>query len=589
MIRFPWPEPGPYRRIVALAVLVTVSTALLLAHRYGNITLRIGDTDDAMRIVLVRDLLHGRGWYDQLVTRLQPPQGAWMHWSRLVDGGLAGFDWLLGRFLPAARAEWAMRFFWPLAWILPATLAALVAARIVGTKGAAPLAALLLALDQLPYIQFLPGRIDHHNLQITLVLVALACGLARRRDALFAALAALATAVGLAIGIEALVFHAVIGTAFALRFAFDRTSSRPALAYGAGLALGTIGVFCLQTPPARWGLPQCDSMGLNLVAGLAAAGFGLAAAVVLTKSRAWPVRLAAVAAAGLVAAVVYVGLEPICLKGPFALVDPRVGPFWLDRIQELRTLPAQFAWDRHAALRFVVLGVMALAASAWLLWDARPRPSWRLGLLVALVCASLAIGYGALRMETYAYWFGLVIIAVAAARLFEVRLRSAMIPSVLVTALLAPVFVTLAVDVVANEAAPLKPGPHWPRDQCFDIASYARLKTLPPGLVLAGIDEGPHILANTPHSVIAASYHRMWASNLAAHQAFDAPPDKAEAAVRALHPDYVVDCYRIDQKLDPASFGERLRQGVVPPWLEPLSAPSDVLRVYRVRPPKPAG
>lgn len=48
----------------------------------------LGDTDDATRLVMVRDMFAGHGWWDQKITRLQPPVGLYMHWSRLLDGGL---------------------------------------------------------------------------------------------------------------------------------------------------------------------------------------------------------------------------------------------------------------------------------------------------------------------------------------------------------------------------------------------------------------------------------------------------------------------------------------------------------------------
>ena len=42
-------------------------------------------TDDAMRLVQVRDLLAGQSWFDLTQYRLSPPDGVAMHWSRLID------------------------------------------------------------------------------------------------------------------------------------------------------------------------------------------------------------------------------------------------------------------------------------------------------------------------------------------------------------------------------------------------------------------------------------------------------------------------------------------------------------------------
>jgi hypothetical protein len=50
----------------------------------------LGDTDDNMRIMQVRALLHGQGWFDLRQYRMNPPLGANIHWSRLVDLPIAG-------------------------------------------------------------------------------------------------------------------------------------------------------------------------------------------------------------------------------------------------------------------------------------------------------------------------------------------------------------------------------------------------------------------------------------------------------------------------------------------------------------------
>lgn len=43
------------------------------------------DTDDNLRIMQVRALLAGQGWFDLRQYRLDPPLGANIHWSRLVE------------------------------------------------------------------------------------------------------------------------------------------------------------------------------------------------------------------------------------------------------------------------------------------------------------------------------------------------------------------------------------------------------------------------------------------------------------------------------------------------------------------------
>ena len=65
-------------------------------NRWGQIqAFTLVDTDDNMRISQVRALLAGQDWFDLRQYRLNPPFGADIHWSRLVDLPLAGLILLL--------------------------------------------------------------------------------------------------------------------------------------------------------------------------------------------------------------------------------------------------------------------------------------------------------------------------------------------------------------------------------------------------------------------------------------------------------------------------------------------------------------
>src|SRR3954451_16408170 len=76
------------------SALYALATAFMLLQHAGMIpdvwtTGAYFDTDDAMRMVQVRALLDGQGWYDLTAWRMAPPNGASMHWSRVVDVPLA--------------------------------------------------------------------------------------------------------------------------------------------------------------------------------------------------------------------------------------------------------------------------------------------------------------------------------------------------------------------------------------------------------------------------------------------------------------------------------------------------------------------
>ena len=82
-------------------------------------------TDDAMRLVEVRDLIGGQGWFDLFQHRLNPP-GTSMHWSRVIDAPLAALILLLKPVLGMHGAEAATLYLWPA--LLLAIALALVAA-----------------------------------------------------------------------------------------------------------------------------------------------------------------------------------------------------------------------------------------------------------------------------------------------------------------------------------------------------------------------------------------------------------------------------------------------------------------------------
>jgi hypothetical protein len=580
----PSPDLRSSRRLLATAALVTLCVWTMMIWRARDVTTSLGDTDDAMRLVLVRALLHGQGWYDQWVARLQPPMGVYMHWSRLLDGALAGLDAALASVLPPDRAETAMRFVWPLLWIFPVSLGGLAIARGLGGRSAVFACALLLVLDITPYVQFRPGRIDHHNIQITMAVTAAACALAwGERRARWAALCGAASALGLAIGVEALAFHALIGASFALRLLVDRKEAASARAYGLALALGAAGLFLLQTPPSRWFLPVCDALGFNLVAALVVGGLGLALVAQLAARASVAVRVGGLAGVGAAAGLAYLGLDPMCLHGPFAAVDPRVRPFWFDHIQELEAWPALFHDERGAAIHSIVAGVLGALAAAWLAWRAVREPRRGFWLLAALTLLAVVAQAKAYRMEDYGVWFGTPALAIVVAELAERALKEKMIPVALAAVALSPATLADAATLAINRIAPLH-GPKGPADRCYDTKSYAPLAALPAGTVLAEPDLGSFVLANTPDSALSAPYHRMTWGILAAHDALSAPAAGAEAQVRALGAAYVVDCPAHRLRTDPTGLAGDLRRGRVPAWLAPLSKPGQPLQIYRVTP-----
>lgn len=570
-------RPGDDARAwLAATAIVTAILAFQVLGGAADLGRGLGDTDDAMRLVLVRDLLHGRGWYDQWVGRLQPPIGTYMHWSRLLDGVLAALMGLAGHWMSPAAAEILVRRLWPVSLIAPAVAASLGVARALGGRAAIVAGAALLATNPWAFVQFQPGRIDHHNVQITLTLAAAAFALSSRGRAGLGAAAGGCAALALAIGVESLAFQAIIGAGLALALLRQPGAAPAARGYGLALAAASVSLFLVQTPPGRWGLSVCDALGFNLVLALVAAGLGLALAADPRLSP-WGRRIA-VAAGGALAAGVYLGADPACLHGPLGAVDPRLGSFWFNGVEELKPWPALLDIDRRAAMRIAAVGVLGLASAAGLAWRAASDRRGEVATAAALVALAVLATAQAFRLEDYLFAFGLPVLAALIARLARQRPPLALILALALTPAWWARAGTLALDHLDPRPAPTLS----PNARCYEAASYRDLAALPRGVVLADINLGPFILAHTDHAAIAAPYHRMTHGLLAAHRALAASPPDAEAAVRGLGADYVVECGDLI-RVGPQSFEAALRRGSTPPWLVEVSRPQAALRIYRLR------
>jgi len=144
-------------------------------------------TDDAMRLVEVRDFLAGQGWFDLTQYRLNPPHGVVMHWSRLIDLPLAVLIRAAQIVLPGSGAERLVVTLWPIALLFIFLAGVARLARGLADETAAGPALILAALSAPVLQHFRPGAIDHHNVQLVLLIWSLvaclprACAAARCR------------------------------------------------------------------------------------------------------------------------------------------------------------------------------------------------------------------------------------------------------------------------------------------------------------------------------------------------------------------------------------------------------------------------
>ncbi|WP_331294973.1 hypothetical protein [Methylobacterium hispanicum] len=245
--------------VLWLIVGFSVLTLNAPADLWGTITrLRVPDTDDAMRLVGVRDLLAGQGWYDNVQYRFLPPGGVQSHWSRLVDAPIAGLILLLSPIAGRPLAEGLTAVLWPLLLLGLFCLMVYRGVRERFGPRAAVLAVFVATQTFGILVQFQAGRVDHHNLQI-LAIFGLALCLVRsgpRPGLVGGGLAALS----LAIGLEALPYIALGALFLAGDWVLRGRAALPAfLGFGLGLS-AAFPLFAAQTAPGLWATAYCDAL-----------------------------------------------------------------------------------------------------------------------------------------------------------------------------------------------------------------------------------------------------------------------------------------------------------------------------------------
>lgn len=576
--------------LVRVALIWLVLAAFLLVRAWPSVAERqFPDPDDILRLVQVRDLLSGQGWFDLHQYRIGGPDGTLMHWSRLVDVPLLLVIGSLSPLVGPAGAELAAEIVIPLLTLAAIlVLVARIAARFSNLEGVT-LACVSVGLSSLLLAQTQPFRIDHHGWQVVAMLAAVA-GLLPGRQAWRPALAGGALAAGLSISLELLPIAAAVGAAFALRWLVDGTTSRPLVTFLASLAAALCALFAATRGLADL-VQHCDTISpVHLGAiGLLAAG----SAVVAWRRPATRISLvAALALPVLAAGALFAWSAPHCLAGPFGNLDPLVRAFWYENVSE-----GQPVWRISYRLWFpaVAHGVMSLITLGWL-WrikQGEERQWWFEYLLVS----GVAFVTGLLVWRSMAFVGALAAIPLGwlAGRLLE-QLREAQRP-------LGKAAVALGILVVIVPAAPIMlaglaglasaraaEATEPSSSSACQIASAApALDKLRPATVFAPLDLGPALLAQTRHKVVATAHHRANHSMRQVLAAFLGSPAEAHSLIAREGADYVMLCIGMGEvslyrKRAPDGFAARLADGQIPAWLEPVPLPgSDGLRLWRVR------
>lgn len=578
-------------------VLVWATAVFALAVAFGINSL---STDDAMRLVEVRDLLAGQSWFDMTQYRLDPPAGVISHWSRLIDLPLAILIKAGTLFLPTAMAEKIVLILWPTLLLLVFLWGVARLAHEIGGAVAAR-AALIFAVLMVPILQnFRTGAIHHHNVQLVLLIWSLAFFVRVPSDARSAAAAGLLCALSVAVGQQMVPAVAMLCGIAALRWIIEgERCNHATAAFAASLTTGGIIFAAAEIAPADYLVVHCDSISIFQVGGLLLGGFGLAALASFTRIQSMAGR---VLCAGIIAALLFafVTLDaPQCLGGPYAQLDPRLADLWLASVAEARSALAMLRDVPQQLLTYYGVPLAALVLAGVRSVQTRRQERWNWVACAAVQAAMLSVSAWEVRGASGANAVGAALLPAALLPILPVAAgatsyfgisRSALCvllflnPATLLALGSGAVRVFAATTAVSADRF-INSGD---AGTCQRPADYEPLARLPRGLVLAFIDSGPFILMSTGDAALAAPYHRNQAGNLAMLEMFMASPAEAQARMADRGIDYVAFCPGAPERYNyaaraPASLVAALGRNEVPGFLEKMPLAGTDLVIYRVR------
>lgn len=547
------------------------------------------DTDDNMRLMQVRALLNGQGWYDLRQYRLNPPAGFDMHWSRIVDLPIAALILLFKPFIGTVMAE---RLACGIAPLLPLSVAmaglGFTVRRMISAH-AWPLALIFLLLCTATMLMFMPERIDHHGWQLASLAVTMA-GLVDPRQPRGGIVVGLASAFSLSIGLEMLPYAVGAGAVIGLRWVWDRGEATRLMVYGLSLAGGCATGYALFASQANAAL-RCDALTPVWLSVMVEAGALLFLLAHLNPDRR-DVRLALAIGAGALIATAFAAIFPQCLARP-EQVSPELARTWLNNVREAKPI-YEHPW--RSGLTVAALPVIGIIGAALSTWRAR-------------------------RSDRFLAWIALLLFATFAAALllWQVRVGAAAqllaVPGAVALAwivlpwclghksVLVRVFGTVAAFIVISGtfvgfavkyAVPDKPSVATRRvnkagASCPALSSLKPLDGLAATTVFTFVDLGPRLITVTHHSAVAGPYHRNGDAILDVQHAFKGSFDQLHAIARRHGATLLLVCPDMAEatvyvaRARNGSYS-RLIQGEVPPWLEPVPLPKNSpLRLWRIR------
>lgn len=366
---------GPSRRndFFLTWFVLTISAIIIMLFDLLDGVLFLGDVDDDMRLLQIRDLLRDHDWFDLTLPQIAMPEAYLSPWSRLVDLPYFLIAFALEPFIGKDTGLFfASKIVPPSLLVLFAALMSFIVTQSGNMRPRPFHIAAMAVLMTLAIWEFTPGRIDHHNVQMLLMLSMLAGFFIKSQkvNGLGGYITGASAILSIVVGLECLPF---IGIAFCIISIFAILGDEKARQH---LSKSGLGIVIMTSLCAAFFLgpnlfkPACDAWSFYWVV------IGLSSGLISTSvslqifQKATPYQRAiylSLLSLCVIAAILV--SFPQCLNGPYHMVDQVARYAWLDRVALEMNFIAYFAARRYDIIislivaAFLLIGRLLIAPS----------------------------------------------------------------------------------------------------------------------------------------------------------------------------------------------------------------------------------
>lgn len=487
------------KRHEALALSIILALAMLII-RYPNVAeWNLGDNDNFMRLHQIKTFIESPSWYLHPLQDFNPQDGQIMHWSRLPDLPILAAYYPLKLFVTHELALQISISVLPLIYLLALVyFLTRITCTVFNVKP--PFLTVIYAFFSVASLKFLPGHIDHHNLQLLLFscfIWALFSPQYHQKRYLYTA--SISIALSLLIGLEALPFY-ILSLGFLAIYALYYDLKKLIHIRNIALQVTLFGalLMALFQPVGSWFNPQYDILTLPLLC------FFLAAALSLSITKLHPTFLVLLLTTALCVSFTWT-IFPDVLKPPFLTYPNLLIKYWLSHVSEARPLPQVFTEAKHFSSNWLYIGTIFPAIfSIFLLKESKQRVYY----LIFLISLLPAI-FWQVRTILFSSVLAIPLQVIIGLKIFH-KVNTPIIRIII------PLFISpiLFAVVISHMEGNLQKEQDKKELSSLNATDLIKQLGITGKKIFAPMDQGANIITLTNNAIITAPYHRNIRGNL---------------------------------------------------------------------------